>query len=61
MPPDFKLPKDKIIQLREAQRELLDILPEFDKATECGIECSELREAHREATEKIEALLKHYS
>jgi hypothetical protein len=57
----FKLPKEQVAKLRESQRELMDILPEFDKAAECGIECSELKAARDEAVQKIEALLKHYA
>lgn len=34
--------------LKKSQRELHDLLPEIDKAEDCGIECSAFREiAHR--------------
>jgi len=57
---DYKLPKDQIVQLRNAERTLNDVLPEFDKMEQCGIECGELRIARDEAANRIAKLLQHF-
>lgn len=56
----FKLPAEAINALREADRELHDILPELDKADQCGIECREYRRVVQEQREQISKLLQNY-
>jgi hypothetical protein len=56
----IKLPPDKIAELQSAQRTLHDILPEFDAAEECGVDCQQWRSLHQEAMRRIDALLLHY-
>lgn len=52
----YRLPGMEYAKLLETERELHDILPEMDKAEECGIECQEYRRLHREAMERIEKI-----
>jgi len=56
----IKLDAKTVAKLREAQRDLHDILPEFDKLEQCGEDCQIYRQVHAEAGQRIEALLKHY-
>lgn len=56
----IKLPADKVADLQTAQRSLTDLLPELDKAEECGIECQELRSHVQERLQQVELLLTNY-
>lgn len=60
MPQPFKLPADTLTKLREADRELHDVLSELDKADECGIECREYRRVVKEQREQISKLIQNY-
>lgn len=60
MAKQIKLEKASIAQLREAQRELHDLLPEFDKMESCGIDCQEFRAVAADAQQQVEQMLKHY-
>lgn len=42
------------------QRRLTDILPELDKAEECGIDCQAYRQLHKEALEQNMKLVEKY-
>jgi hypothetical protein len=55
------LTPERIQQLKQAQRNLHDLLPEFDAAEQCGIECQQFRQMAGEAQDKIKALLTNYS
>ena len=57
----IKLPADQVAELRRSERTLMDILPEFDKMEQCGIECQELRAARDEAAERIGKLLQYFA
>lgn len=46
--------------LKKTQRELADMLSEFDKLGECGLDCTAWREIHREMTANLEAFERHY-
>lgn len=53
----FKLPPGEVAKLKEAQRQLHDVLPEIDKAEECGVECQHYRELHAEVGRRLAAIL----
>ena len=56
----YSLPPDKLEELRTAQRALNEVLPEFDKAEECGVQCQEMRTLRDQAADRISKLLKNY-
>ena len=56
----LKLGKEDMAKLTTAERDLHDILPEMDKAEECGIDCQEFRRMHGEAMSSIEALKRNF-
>jgi len=56
----FKLPADHVAKLKQVQRDLHDLLAEFDAADECGIDCQEYRRMHQEAVQAANKLLEHY-
>ena len=56
----IKLSKENYAGLLQSERLLHDILPEMDKAEECGIECQEFRRVHAEAMQRIEAMKRNY-
>jgi predicted DNA-binding protein (UPF0251 family) len=56
----IKLSAERVAQLRQAQRQLHDILPEMDAAEQCGIECQQFRSLVQEAQNKITNLLTHF-
>lgn len=47
-------------RLKETQRLLHDMLPEFDKAEKCGVVCSELRGIAEHLTERLSAIEQYY-
>lgn len=47
-------------KILEAERTLIDLLPEYDAAEECGVDCQKLREINRRELERIAAIKKHY-
>jgi hypothetical protein len=55
------LSKERLTKLLEAERELANMLLEFDKAEECGIDCQQLRANTAVARQRIESLRKHYT
>jgi hypothetical protein len=55
------LTKEMHAKLLKAERDLTDILPEFDNAEACGIDCMELRRIHAEYMNQIAALKQHYT
>jgi len=60
MPSTFQLPAEHVVKLKQVQRDLHDLLAEFDLATECGIDCNEYRRMHQEASKSVNAILKNY-
>ncbi len=56
----IKLTKELFGKLLTAERELHDLVPEFAKGEECGVDCQEFRRIHEEAMQRIEALKKNY-
>lgn len=46
--------------LKDAQRDLHDILPEIDKADRCGIECREFREVLDELSRRFTAIEREF-
>lgn len=56
----IKLTKQQLADLRTAQRTLHDILPEIDKAGQCGVDCQAILEVHQQAADRINLMLKHY-
>jgi hypothetical protein len=60
MPDPIKLPTEMVAKLQQAQRQLTDILPEFDKLEQCGGDCAEFRRLHQEYLSRATALLQNY-
>lgn len=58
--PTFKLPPELYAKLLEEERRLLDFVPEFNKAEECGIECAQDRAKHAGYLELIGMLKQNY-
>lgn len=56
----IKLPNEQFAKLLQAERDLHDILPEMDKADECGIDCQEFRRLHSEMMDNIAGLKKNF-
>jgi ribosome assembly protein YihI (activator of Der GTPase) len=56
----FTISKEEHLGLLEAQRQLTDILPEIDKAEECGIDCQAYRSQHADALQQITNILKNF-
>jgi len=56
-----KLPTELINELKRSERALMDLLPELDKAEQCGIDCQEYRTIRDEAVERISKLLQHFA
>ena len=54
------LPPEHVAGLHQSQRELTDLLPELDKAEECGIDCQLYRQSLQEALEQANNLLKNF-
>ena len=55
------MPSDETVRaLQEAERQLEAALPELDKAEQCGIECTTLRQTAVALRERIAALRKSY-
>jgi hypothetical protein len=46
--------------LLEAERRINGLHSEFDKMTECGIECQYLRDASRDMLERMAKMKQHY-
>lgn len=57
----YTLPKPNYDELVKAERDLHDILPEFDKLEECGVDCQEMRNVREEALKRSAAIKKHYA
>ena len=57
---EVRLSPERYAELVEAERQLHDALAELDKAEECGIDCSELRQKRQDAFELAQALKKNY-
>lgn len=55
-----KLSPESFNNLLQAERNLHDMLPEFDKAEECGIECQYLREGARDILERMAKMKQYY-
>ena len=56
----IKLTQEQVIALQTAQRELHDIIPEIDKAEQCGIDCQLYRQLQQEATDRISKMIEHF-
>lgn len=58
--PRVKLSLEAYQGLLTAERNLTDLIPEFDKAEDCGIECQYLRDATKDYLERIAKMKLHY-
>lgn len=56
----IKLTNEQIADLQKHQRGLNDILPEFDQAEQCGVDCAEFRRIQADASSQIDKLLQYY-
>lgn len=57
---DVRLSREAYQELLNAERRLHDMLPEYDKAEECGIECQYLREGTADILARIAKMKTHY-
>ena len=57
----IRLTKDDHAELLEAERKLLEMLPEYDKAEACGIDCQNMRHDNTAALNQIRAIKTHYA
>lgn len=57
----IKLSTESYAGLLTAERALTDMLPEFDKAEECGIDCQIFRQATADYLERIGKMKLHYA
>jgi len=46
--------------LRQAQRALADLIPEMDKAEQCGVDCTEFRNGHAFIRDKVDQYISTY-
>lgn len=60
MAKEFRFDKADYAELLQAERDLHDLLPEIDKAEECGIDCQARRADREAALERISAMKKNY-
>lgn len=58
---DTTLSTDRYMALLDAERRLAELDGLYDKATECGIECQELRGVRQMLGEQIAALKKNFA
>lgn len=58
---DTTLSTDRYMALLEAERRLSELDGLYDKATECGIDCQELRSVRQMLGEQIQALKKNFA
>lgn len=56
----YKLPPEKVAELKQTQRALHDLSLEYDKLEDCGTDCKEYRRMIQEGQDSIEKLLKHF-
>lgn len=56
----YKLTQEQISELRRHQREMHDILPVFDDAEACGIDCTDFRAVREEVFNNLENLIKRF-
>lgn len=47
-------------KLQEARRKIHDLLPMFDRAQNCGIDCDELRQAAEELRNRLESIEREF-
>lgn len=59
-PKVVKLSKETYQELLSAERNLTGMLPEFDKAEECGIECQYMRESTKDMLDRIAKMKLYY-
>lgn len=57
----IKLTEQEYADLLTNERNLSAILTEFDKAEQCGLECSQLRAIAQQQLDLAQRLKKHYS
>lgn len=57
---DIRLSPERYAELVEAERQLHEALAEMDKAEECGIDCSALRQKRQDAFDLAQAIKKNY-
>jgi hypothetical protein len=57
----IRLSQELYATLLEAERQLLDQVPEFTKAEECGIDCQGFRQMSSLALDRIQKLKQNYA
>lgn len=56
----IKLSRERYDELIAAERKLNDLLPEYDKLEECGVDCTAFRQINAERLPQIAAIKKNY-
>jgi len=54
------LNQGQVDEVNNGLRKLHDILPDFDKAEKCGIDCSEFRQFHKELFDQLTAIKQQF-
>jgi hypothetical protein len=57
---DIRLDAQRYQELLKAERDLLDLIPTYDRLEECGQDCSGLREVNAATVEKIAKIKQHF-
>lgn len=61
MATDIRLSAEEYARLIEAERALLDAVNDFNKAEDCGIDCSIFRQLNFDAVNRIQKIKQHYA
>lgn len=56
-----QLSPQMVSELKQAEREMLDYLPELDKAEQCGLDVSGYRTVIDQATGRIRKIIQHFA
>ena len=56
----IKLSKARLQELLAAERKLLELLPEYDKVEECGVDCLQFRQVTDDRLKQIAAIKKNF-
>jgi len=57
----IRLTPERVVELKQAQRALHDVLPDIDALEQCGADCQIPREQWQLAQDRIANLLKFFS
>jgi hypothetical protein len=55
------LTPERYQELLQAERQLLDLLPEYDRMESCGRDCGPFRAMNAEALQRVNKMKEHYT